>query len=365
MSELGLDTKLLRIPHDKIRAVSFQVGEQVLPVADFTRMAVRHPYIAIMPQWEFLNFIATAAGRFTEFNLMMEAEAFDLVERDGRVAGVRARTPNGEIEVSADLTIAADGRHSVLRARAGFEVTRVGAPMDVLWFRLPRATTDPQEVLGRLGAGHAIVLIGRGDYWQCGYVILKGSMAEIRRGGLEPFRRSIVDLAPFLRDRVAELRDWEQIKLLTVEIDRLVQWYRPGLLCIGDAAHAMSPVGGVGINLAIQDAIAAANLLVAPLRAGRPGVEHLRAVQSRRELPTRLTQAVQVFVQNRVLKPVLRGDKALKAPLPLRLLARFPWLRQFPARVIGMGFRPEHVRVDPAEKNPAHAPQHTKAQKNA
>jgi 2-polyprenyl-6-methoxyphenol hydroxylase-like FAD-dependent oxidoreductase len=190
-------------------------------------------------------------------------------------------------------------------------------------------------------------------------------MAEIRRGGLEPFRRSIVDLAPFLRDRVAELRDWEQIKLLTVEIDRLVQWYRPGLLCIGDAAHAMSPVGGVGINLAIQDAIAAANLLVAPLRAGRPGVEHLRAVQSRRELPTRLTQAVQVFVQNRVLKPVLRGDKALKAPLPLRLLARFPWLRQFPARVIGMGFRPEHVRVDPAEKNPAHAPQHTKAQKNA
>jgi 2-polyprenyl-6-methoxyphenol hydroxylase-like FAD-dependent oxidoreductase len=241
--------------------------------------------------------------------------------------------------------IAADGRHSVLRDQAGLRAVELGAPMDVLWFRLSRVASDPREVMGRLGAGVALIAIERGDYWQCGCIIRKGAMEEIRGRGLEAFRRRIADLAPFLRGRVKELRNWDQIKLLTVAVDRLVQWYRPGFVCIGDAAHAMSPIGGVGINLAIQDAVAASNLLAAPLRGGGVETEHLRALQHRRELPTRLTQAVQVFIQNRVVKRVLEGSGELRLPWPLRLIARFPRLRRMPARFIGIGFRPEHVET--------------------
>jgi 2-polyprenyl-6-methoxyphenol hydroxylase-like FAD-dependent oxidoreductase len=276
---------------------------------------------------------------------MKEAEAIELVEDAGRIAGVRARTPNGDIEVLADLVIAADGRASVLRDRAGLKAVEIGAPMDVLWFRLSRVATDPREVMARLGAGVALIVIDRGDYWQCGCIIPKGALETTRKRGLEAFRRRIADLAPFLRSRVKELQNWDQIKLLTVTVDRLVQWYRPGLLCIGDAAHAMSPIGGVGINLAIQDAVAAANLLTRPLLEGGVEVEHLRALQHRRELPTRLTQTVQVFIQNRIVKPVLQGKGEARPPWPLRLIARFPRLRRLPARLIGIGFRPEHVET--------------------
>jgi 2-polyprenyl-6-methoxyphenol hydroxylase-like FAD-dependent oxidoreductase len=345
MHELHLAEKLLKLPHENIRSFNFHVGDRIIPIADFTGLALRYPFLAIMPQWEFLNFLATTAARYAGFNLMKEAEAIELVEDAGRIAGVRARTPNGDIEVLADLVIAADGRGSVLRDRAGLKAVEIGAPMDVLWFRLSRVATDPREVMARLGAGVALIVIDRGDYWQCGCIIPKGAMEPTRKRGLEAFRRRIADLAPFLRSRVKELRDWEQIKLLTVTVDRLVQWYRPGLLCIGDAAHAMSPVGGVGINLAIQDAVAAANLLTRPLLEGGVEVEHLRALQHRRELPTRLTQTVQVFIQNRIVKPVLRGKGEARPPWPLRLIARFPRLRRLPARLIGIGFRPEHIET--------------------
>ena len=345
MHELHLAEKLLKLPHEKIRSFNFHVGERIIPIADFTGLAMRYPFIAIMPQWEFLNFLATTAARYSGFNLLKEAEAIALVEDAGRIAGVRARTPSGDIEVLADLVIAADGRGSVLRDRAGLKAVEIGAPMDVLWFRLSRVASDPREVMARLGVGVALIAIDRGDYWQCGCIIPKGAMETTRKRGLEAFRRRIADLAPFLRSRTKELRDWDQIKLLTVTVDRLVQWYRPGLLCIGDAAHAMSPIGGVGINLAIQDAVAAANLLTRPLFEGRVEVEHLRALQHRRELPTRLTQTVQVFIQNRIVKPVLRGQGEARPPWPLRLVARFPRLRRLPARLIGIGFRPEHVET--------------------
>ena len=345
MHELHLAEKLLKLPHEKIRSFNFHVGERIIPIADFTGLALRYPFIAIMPQWEFLNFLATTAARYAGFNLMKEADAIELVEDAGRIAGVRARTPNGDIEVLADLVIAADGRGSVLRDRAGLKAVEIGAPMDVLWFRLKRVATDPREVMARLGVGVALIAIARGDYWQCGCIIPKGAMETTRKRGLEAFRRRIADLAPFLRSRTKELRDWDQIKLLTVTVDRLVQWYRPGLLCIGDAAHAMSPIGGVGINLAIQDAVAAANLLTRPLLEGGVEVEHLRALQHRRELPTRLTQTVQVFIQNRIVKPVLQGKGEARPPWPLHLVARFPRLRRLPARLIGIGFRPEHVET--------------------
>jgi 2-polyprenyl-6-methoxyphenol hydroxylase-like FAD-dependent oxidoreductase len=345
LHELQLAEKLLKLPHDKVRSLTFHVGDRSILIADFTGLDLRYPFIAIMPQWDFLNFLATTAARYASFNLMMQAEAVGLIEEAGRIAGVRARTPNGDIEVRCETVIAADGRHSVLRERAGLHAVETGVPMDVLWFRLARQANDPRDVMGRLGARAALIAIARGDSWQCGCIIPKGSFEEIQGLGLEAFRRRVGDLAPFLRDRTKELNDWDQIKLLTVAVDRLVQWYRPGFVCIGDAAHAMSPVGGVGINLAIQDAVAAANLLSEPLRAGRVEIEHLRALQHRRELPTRLTQMVQVFIQNRVVKPVLERSGDLRLPFPLRLMARFPRLRRLPARAIGIGFRPEHVQT--------------------
>ncbi|MCC6948571.1 MAG: FAD-dependent oxidoreductase [Bradyrhizobiaceae bacterium] len=348
MGELGLAEKLLKLPHQKVRSLSFQAGEKSVVVADFNALALRFPFVAIMPQWDFLNFVAKEAARFASFNLMMEAEAISLIEKSGRTAGLRARTPNGEIEVRADLVIAADGRHSVLRKQADLQVTEIGAPMDVLWFRLARQSGDPSDVMGRFGAGAAFIMIDRGDYWQCGYLIAKGGLDDVRMRGLEDFRRRLAELAPLVRGRVDALKSWDDIKLLTVAVDRLVQWYRPGFICIGDAAHAMSPIGGVGINLAIQDAVAAANMLAAPLREGRLTVQHLRQLQHRRELPARLTQMLQVFIQNRVLKPVLAEKSPPRLPLPMRLLARFPALRRFPARFVGVGIRPEHVQTKAA-----------------
>ncbi len=341
--ELGLLDAFLELPHQKTYQLGAYIEDTEIPFADFSHLPVRCKFIAFIPQWDFLNFLAREGRRYPTFDLRMQCAAFDLVEESGRVAGVQVKTPDGRLEIRADLVVAADGRSSILRERAGLAVQNQGAPMDVLWFSLPRRAGDPEQSMGRFAAQQLFVLIQRGDYWQCGYVIAKGAMAEIRVRGIEAFRAGIAAIAPFLGDRVEVLRDWKDISLLSVRVDRLKQWYREGLLCIGDAAHAMSPVGGVGINLAIQDAVAAANQIAGPLRLGKLGVDHLRRVQRRRELPTRLTQGLQVAVQNRIISRVLQAGEKLKPPPVLRLFARFPILRRIPARLIGMGFRPEHV----------------------
>jgi 2-polyprenyl-6-methoxyphenol hydroxylase-like FAD-dependent oxidoreductase len=298
-----------------------------------------------MPQWDFLNFIVDQGKRYRGFQVKMQAEVIDLIEQNGRIVGVNAKTPGGPVEIRAPLTIGADGRQSVVRDRAGLQVMNLGAPMDVLWLRISRRPGDPGQTLGHVEAGKLFVMIDREDYWQCGFVIPKGGMDKIRRRGIEPFRDDIASLAPFLRDRVTELRDWNDVSLLTVKVDRLRRWWRPGLLCIGDAAHAMSPIGGVGINLAIQDAVAAANILGPKLAAGNLNNQDLQAVQRRRQFPTRATQRLQVLAQNNVIRRVLASTKPLTLPWPLKLAQRWPFLRRIPARVIGMGFRPEHVRT--------------------
>ena len=345
LHELGLLEEFLKRPHQEARQISGVVGDEEIPVADFTHLPTHCKFIAFMPQWDFLDFIAEHARRYPTFRLVMRAEVTDLLEEDGRVVGVHATTPDGPLEVRAELTFGTDGRHSTVRERAGLVVENVGAPIDVLWMRLSRAPSDPDQPLGRFDQGRILVMIYRGDYWQCGFIIPKGGFDEIRKRGIEAFREEIATIAPFVRDRVAELKDWDDIKLLTVVIDHLREWSLPGLLCIGDAAHAMSPVGGVGINLAIQDAVAASNILAAPLRDKRLTIDDLRKVQSRREWPTKLTQGLQVIIQDRVIGRVLGNRGKVRPPWILKLLRRFPSLRRIPARVIGLGFRPEHVKV--------------------
>jgi 2-polyprenyl-6-methoxyphenol hydroxylase-like FAD-dependent oxidoreductase len=298
-----------------------------------------------MPQWDFLNFVAEQGKRYPEFHLRMQTEAIDLIEENGQIVGTRAKTSDGMIQIRADLTVGADGRRSIVRERAGMEVMDLGAPMDVLWMRVSRRPGDPGQTLGRAAAGRIFIMIDREEYWQCGYVIPKGAAEETRRRGIETFREELVKLAPFLKDRVAELRDWNDVSLLTVKVDRLKKWFRPGLLCIGDCAHAMSPVGGVGINLAIQDAVAAANILAEKLSRGNIAESDLVSVQQRREFPTRATQTLQVAVQNRVIRRVLGRTSPLQLPFVMRLLGRFTFLRRIPARLIGVGFRPEHIRT--------------------
>jgi 2-polyprenyl-6-methoxyphenol hydroxylase-like FAD-dependent oxidoreductase len=345
MHELGLLDDLQKLSHQKTPQLNGYFGGLALTIADFSHLPVRCPYIVLMPQWDFLNFLTKHASRYPTFKVRMQAEVTGLLEENERVVGLRATTPDGPLEVRASLIIGADGRHSVVRAQASLQVNEFGAPMDVLWFGLSRRPTDPEASMGRFDIGRIFLTLNRGDYWQCGFVIPKGSVEQIREKGLPAFRAGVAQLAPFAADRVGELQDWNAIKLLTVKVDRLTQWYRPGLLCIGDAAHAMSPVGGVGINLAIQDAVAAANLLAAPLREGRLAIEDLRRVQQRRMLPTRLTQLMQLFIQNRIIRRVLGSTDTLVLPLAVKLLARFPFLRRIPARLIGMGIRPEHVRA--------------------
>ena len=345
MHELGLLAEFLRRPHQETRALGAQIGDDFVNVADFTHLPTHCRFLALMPQWDFLDFVTENARRYPTFKLLMEAEVTALIEENGRVNGVRAETPDGGLTVRADLVVGADGRHSTVRESAGFVVDDLGAPMDVLWMRLSRHADDPGQTLGRIDAGSILVMLNREDYWQCAFVIAKGGFDEIRRRGLPAFREQIARLVPYLRERTLELRDWDDVKLLSVAVDRLRVWYRPGLLCIGDAAHAMSPIGGVGINLAIQDAVAAANILAAPLRQGMVSEDDLGAVQRRREFPTRATQTLQVFVQNRVISRVLETRKRIKAPLLLRLLSRWPYLRRFPARIVGLGFRPEHVKT--------------------
>jgi 2-polyprenyl-6-methoxyphenol hydroxylase-like FAD-dependent oxidoreductase len=345
MYELGLLEEFLTRPHQETREIAGQVGDETVAIGDFTHLPTHCKFLALMPQWDFLNFVAEQRKRYPEFHLRMQTEAVDLIEENGRIVGARAKTTDGPIEIRASLTVGADGRRSIVRERAGLEVLDLGAPMDVLWMRVSRAPSDPGQTLGKAAAGRIFIMIDREEYWQCGYVIPKGAAEETRNRGIEKFRQELVNLAPFLEDRVGELRDWNDVSLLTVKVDRLKKWFRPGLLCIGDSAHAMSPVGGVGINLAIQDAVAAANILAPKMAAGNVDEAHLESVQRRREFPTRATQKLQIAVQNRVIRRVLGSSAPLKLPSVMRLLGRFSFLRRIPARVIGVGFRPEHVRI--------------------
>jgi 2-polyprenyl-6-methoxyphenol hydroxylase-like FAD-dependent oxidoreductase len=345
MHELGLLDAFLARPHQKVKSVGVVVGDTPLTIGEFSRLHTQCKFIAFMPQWEFLDFLADHAREYPNFHLMMEAQATELIKTGDRVAGVRVATTHGPIEVRADLVVAADGRRSVLRDEAGLKVLNVGAPMDVLWMRVSKRPEDPGQVLGRIQAGHMLVMIDRGDYWQCAYLIPKGSHEALRQEGLPAFRGKLQELAPFLGARVDELQSWDDIKLLTVAVDRLETWFRPGLLCIGDAAHAMSPIGGVGINLAVQDAVATANILGPILQRGPAEPKHLALVQKRREWPTRMTQRLQVLLQNRMIDPVLRSRGPVSPPWLIRQLSQWPWFRWLPARIVGVGFRPEHVRV--------------------
>ncbi len=354
--ELGLIEEFLKRPHQEIREFAGQIGDEMIPLADLTHVPTHCKFLGFMPQWDFLDFLADEARTYPAFKLMMQAEVIDLLQAGNKIVGVKAKTPAGELHIHSELTVGCDGRKSIVRERAGLQVESLGAPIDVLWFRLSRKPSDPGQVLGRFVTAKIMVMLNRDEYWQCAFVIPKGAAEEIKRRGLEAFRADIVSIAPFLKDRVHELQDWEPVKLLTVLVDRLRKWYRPGLLCIGDAAHAMSPVGGVGINLAIQDAVATANILARPLSQGYVSMSHLQKVQSRREFPTRVTQWGQVQVQQRILQPVLSSRQQVQVPWFLRLFKKFPILRRIPARLIGIGVRPEHVRTPDVRDQDAASP---------
>jgi 2-polyprenyl-6-methoxyphenol hydroxylase-like FAD-dependent oxidoreductase len=345
MHELGLLDEFLKVQHDEVRELTAQIGDARVKVADFTHLPTRCKFIALMPQWDFLDFLAKQGQRFPTFDLRMGAEAVDLIEEGGRITGVRAKTAEGTIDIRADLVVGCDGRHSTVRERAGLAVEDLGAPIDVLWFRLSRRDSDTPETFGHLEAGRMMIMLNRRDYWQCAYVIAKGGIEAVKREGLAAFRQNVLAMSPFLDDRISELDDWDKIKLLTVAVDRLKTWHRPGLLCIGDAAHAMSPVGGVGVNLAVQDAVATANILAQALKERRVTAELLAAVETRRSLPMRVIQRLQVFVHNRVLTRVLASRGRIAPPWPVKLLNRFPLLRRLPAYIIGIGVRPEHIRT--------------------
>jgi len=343
MHELGLLEEFLKQPHQELRELRGIVNGHAVAMADFSRLPTHCKFIAFMPQWDFLNFLSSHAKRFPHFQLLMEHEVTDLIFEKDRVIGVRAKTPRGEVELRADLVIGCDGRSSTVRERAGFQVREYGVPIDVLWMRIAKRADDPEQTFGFFRHGKLLVAIARGDYWQCGYVIPKGDFEQLKSRGLPQFQHDLVTMADFLRDRVSDLDDWDKIKLLTVQINRLQDWCCQGLLCIGDAAHAMSPAGGVGINLAIQDAVATANLLAEKLRRGPVSVVDLLKVQQRREWPAVVIQYMQVLVH----KYVVTGRQTREgANLPLlpRLLKHFPILRQLPARFVGLGPRPEHFR---------------------
>jgi 2-polyprenyl-6-methoxyphenol hydroxylase-like FAD-dependent oxidoreductase len=348
MRELGLLDEFLLQPHHKVSRLSGQIGDAMVTLADFTGLPTTCKFIAFMPQWDFLNFLAARGRRYRGFHLMMNTEATDLLFEGDQVTGVRAMSEGVETEIRADLVVAADGRHSTLRERAGFAVENLGAPMDVLWMRMSRRSGDPADAFGHIEAGRFFIMLDRDDYWQCAYVIAKGSSDTLMKQPIAEFRRIILELSPWLGDRVNELESWDDVKLLTVAVDRLKQWYRPGLLCIGDAAHAMSPVGGVGINLAVQDAVAAANILYEPLRNHAVTPDDLRKVEARREWPTRVTQRIQIFIQNRVISPVLASTQRPKPPFVVKLTQWFPVLQRIAGRVVGIGVRPEHIRTPEA-----------------
>ena len=344
MHELGVLDDFLRRPHQELTELRGQIGDETVTIADFSHVPTRCKFIAFIPQWEFLDFLADLGHTYPTFHLEMEAEAIDLIHQGNRVVGLKATTKGGEKEIYADLVVGADGRSSRIRELAGLKVESRGAPIDVLWFRLTRHPDDGVQALGRISAGRVMVMLNREEYWQCAFVIGKGQFERFKERGLEAFRNEIVSSAPFVRERVKELQDWNDVKLLTVLVDHLTEWWRPGLLCIGDTAHAMSPIGGVGINLAIQDAVAAANILAERLRKDEVTVSDLNKVQRRRMFPTLVTQRVQVFMQERVISRVL-GSSQVQLPWIVRLLQRSPFLRRIPARFVGIGVRPEHVKT--------------------
>ncbi|HEY3860327.1 MAG TPA: FAD-dependent oxidoreductase [Verrucomicrobiae bacterium] len=343
MHELGILEDFLKRPHQELREIKAHIGGKVVHIGDFTHLPTHCKFIVFMPQWDFLDFLSGHARRYPNFRLRMETEVTDLLLEGGRVAGVKARAPNGLLEARADLVIGADGRASTIRARAGFEVLDFGAPIDVLWFRLSKQADDPAQAFGFVNARQFMVLVDRGDYWQCAYIIRKGTFEERKQRGLEAFRGDLARCAPFLAGRVNEVRQWDDVKLLTVKVDHLREWHRDGLLCIGDSAHAMSPVGGVGINLAIQDAVAAANILGKKLHEGCVEPGDLKAVQLRRERPARMTQRVQIYLHKHFLERIFDSPEAIPPPFLMRLLEEVPRFRRIPARMVGIGFRPEHI----------------------
>jgi 2-polyprenyl-6-methoxyphenol hydroxylase-like FAD-dependent oxidoreductase len=351
MFELGLMDKFLKLPHQEVETLSAQIGAEHVEMVDFRHLPTHCKFVALMPQWDFLNFLAEQGKRYKTFDLRMQAEATDLIEENGRIVGLTAKTPNGALTIRADLVVGCDGRHSTVREKAGLKSDDYGAPMDVLWFRVSHKGGDKADTFGHIEAGRLMVMFDRGDYWQCAYVIPKGGIERVKSEGLEAFHARVVEMSPFLSDRIGELKSWDDIKLLSVTVDRLRKWWRPGLICIGDAAHAMSPIGGVGINMAVQDAVAAANRLAGPLRAGKVTDEDLQAIQERRTLPVKFTQWMQLTIQRRVVNPVLQTHERPKAPAFFKLFGVFPILRSIPARLVGIGIRPEHVQTPEAAPN--------------
>jgi 2-polyprenyl-6-methoxyphenol hydroxylase-like FAD-dependent oxidoreductase len=344
MDELGLSDGFLKLPHQRLQKMDGMFGGASVRIADLGRLHVKFPFIAFMPQWDFLNFLRESGNKFKSLKVMMSTEATDLVQDGARITGVRAKTPEGMIDIEADLTVACDGRHSLLRERAGLAVEEIGAPMDVLWFRAGKRANETESVFARVDPGSMMVTFDRGDYWQCAYVIAKGQYDTVKAGGLPALLDDVARMAPILKSGLADVKSWDDVKLLTVAINRLTRWTRPGLLCIGDAAHAMSPIGGVGVNLAVQDAVATANLLAAKLVNGCPPEDELDAVRRRREFPVRMTQRMQVVAQNNIVSAALKpGGAPLKVPLAVRLITAVPWLQGITARFIGLGVRPEHV----------------------
>jgi 2-polyprenyl-6-methoxyphenol hydroxylase-like FAD-dependent oxidoreductase len=348
MHELGLLDQFLKLPHSKVDHVSMQIGADTVKIA-LVGLPTVCKYIAFMPQWDFLDFLAEHGRRYPAFDLRMRAEAIDLIEEGGRITGLRAKTEDGALDIRADLVVGCDGRHSTVRERAGFTSDDLGAPMDVMWFRISRKEGDGNDVAGHIEGGRMIIMLNRDDYWQCAFVIPKDSIEQVKRHGLETFRATVENMAPFdVGDRLGEVKSWDDVKLLTVAVDILRKWYRTGLVCIGDAAHAMSPIGGVGINLAVQDAVAAANILVEPLRRGAVSEETLKAIQDRREFPTRFTQRLQLLLQNNLIGPALQGEGGRPhAPLLMKIL-QWPLLNRLPGRIMANGIRPEHVHTPDA-----------------
>jgi 2-polyprenyl-6-methoxyphenol hydroxylase-like FAD-dependent oxidoreductase len=345
MHELGLLDEFLKLPHSEIDHVSMQIGADSVKIA-LIGLPTICKFIAFMPQWDFLNFLAAKGKKYPTFDLRMRAEATGLIEEDGRIAGVRAKTEAGALDIRADLVVGCDGRHSTVRERAGFKSDDLGAPMDVLWFRIPRKPDDWDEVVGHIERGRMLVMLDRDDYWQCAFVIPKDSIEAVKAHGLEQFRATVREMVPFDVDgRLDAVASWDDVKLLTVAVDTLRRWYRPGLICIGDAAHAMSPIGGVGVNMAVQDAVAAANILAGPLKEGAVTAETLDAIQRRRAFPTRVTQRIQLILQNNLIGPALQGaGPRPKAPLVMKML-QWPLLNRIPARALALGVRPEHIRT--------------------
>ncbi|MHC2462788.1 FAD-dependent oxidoreductase [Bradyrhizobium embrapense] len=342
MDELGLIDGFLKLPHQDIQKLDGMFGGTSVRIADLSRLSVKYPFIAMMPQWDFLNFLRESGRRFPSLKVLMSAEATDLIRRGDAVTGVHVNTPDGPIEIEADLTIGCDGRHSIVRERAGLVVEEIGAPMDVLWFRVGRRPDETENLFARIDHGKMMVTFDRGDYWQCAYVIAKGQYEAVKARGLPALLDDVLRLAPILKAGIADVKSFDDVKLLTVAINRLTRWTRPGLLCIGDAAHAMSPIGGVGVNLAVQDAVATANILAVRLAQGCPTEHELDAVRRRREFPVRVTQRMQVIAQNNIISAALKGGDQ-PVPFALRLITAMPWLQGLTARLVAVGVRPEHV----------------------